>query len=106
MLWRVPPENHKNGEKTKKQLIRPLIPETLQLFELAETLNDSKYVFVSTWNKDNPVSRGALLGIPYDLTEFMYREEQIKMDHWSLQICGELLGLICLALQSHTLQKL
>lgn len=84
MLWRIPPENHKNGEKTKKALIRPLIPETLQLFELAETLNDSKYVFVSTWNKDNPVSRGALLGIPYDLTEFMYREEQIKMDHWSL----------------------
>lgn len=84
MIWFVPPENHKNGDKTKKPIIRPLIPETLQLFDLAATLNDSNYFFVTGKNKNQPVSRGALLSLPYDLTEYLLREEDIKIDHWSL----------------------
>lgn len=84
MTWIIPPENHKNGEKTRKPIIRPLIPETLQLFDLASTLNDSEYLFVTTKNKHQPVSRGALLSLPYDLTEYLFREEQITLDHWSL----------------------
>lgn len=84
MIWIVPPENHKNGEKTRKPLIRPLIPETLQLFDLAATLNDSEYLFVTAKNKHQPVSRGALLSLPYDLTEYLFREEQVTLDHWSL----------------------
>ncbi len=84
MTWIIPPENHKNGEKTRKPLIRPLIPETLQLFDLAATLNDSEYLFVTTKNKHQPVSRGALLSLPYDLTEYLFREEQVTLDHWSL----------------------
>lgn len=84
MIWIVPPENHKNGEKTRKPLIRPLIPETLQLFDLAATLNDSEFLFVTAKNKHQPVSRGALLSLPYDLTEYLFREEQVTLDHWSL----------------------
>ncbi|MBC68387.1 MULTISPECIES: site-specific integrase [Acinetobacter] len=84
MTWIIPPENHKNGEKTRKPLIRPLIPETLQLFDLAATLNDSEYLFVTAKNKHQPVSRGALLSLPYDLTEYLFREEQVTLDHWSL----------------------
>ena len=84
MTWIIPPENHKNGEKTRKPIIRPLIPETLQLFDLASTLNDSEYLFVTTKNKHQPVSRGALLSLPYDLTEYLFREEQVTLDHWSL----------------------
>ncbi|MCR4532363.1 tyrosine-type recombinase/integrase [Acinetobacter venetianus] len=84
MTWIIPPENHKNGEKTRKPIIRPLIPETLQLFELAATLNDSEYLFVTAKNKHQPVSRGALLSLPYDLTEYLFREEQVTLDHWSL----------------------
>ena len=33
MIWTVPKENHKNGKKTKKDLIRPLIPEILPLLK-------------------------------------------------------------------------
>lgn len=84
MTWTIPPENHKNGAKTRKPIIRPLIPETLQLFELVGTLNDSEYFFVSSANKDQPISRGALLSLPYDLTEYLCREENVKIDHWSL----------------------
>lgn len=84
MTWTIPPENHKNGAKTRKPIIRPLIPETLQLFELVATLNDSEYFFVSSVNKDQPLSRGSLISLPYDLTEYLYREENIKIDHWSL----------------------
>ena len=84
MTWTIPPENHKNGDKTRKPIIRPLIPETLQLFDLAATLNDSEYYFVSNRNKNQPISRGALLSLPYDLVEYLYREENIKVDHWSL----------------------
>ena len=61
-----------------------MIPETLQLFDLAATLNDSEYLFVTTKNKHQPVSRGALLSLPYDLTEYLFREEQVTLDHWSL----------------------
>lgn len=84
MTWTIPPENHKNGDKTRKPIIRPLIPETIQLFDLAATLNDSEYYFVSSRNKNQPISRGALLSLPYDLVEYLYREESIKVDHWSL----------------------
>src|SRR5690606_37145879 len=84
MTWTIPPDNHTNGAKTRKPIIRPLIPETLQLFELVGTLNDSEYFFVSSANRDQPISRGALLSLPYDLTEYLYREENAKIDHWSL----------------------
>ena len=84
MVWVIPPENHKNGDKTKKPLTRPLIPETLQLFDLAATLNDSKFFFVTSTNKEQPVSRGSLICIPYDITEYLHREDNISIDHWSL----------------------
>lgn len=84
MIWTIPPENHKMGVKTGKPLIRPIIPETLQLFDMAVSLNDSEFVFVSSWNRNSLISRGALLGIPTDLIEYLDREEGIKVDHWTL----------------------
>lgn len=84
MTWTVPPENHKMGDKTAKPIIRPLIPQTIRLFDIAQTLNDSEYLFVSSRNRQNMISRGALLGLPYDLMAFLDREENIKMNHWSL----------------------
>ncbi|WP_151959287.1 tyrosine-type recombinase/integrase [Acinetobacter bereziniae] len=84
MIWTIPAENHKTGLKSGKPLLRPLTKETLQLFELAATLNDSNYLFVSGKNKNQPLSRGALISLPYDLTEYLAREEDIKIDHWSL----------------------
>lgn len=84
MVWTIPPENHKMGEKTGKPIVRPIIPETLQLFDLAATLNDTAYMFVSTRDKASLISRGALLGLPYDIISYLEREEDVKMPHWSL----------------------
>lgn len=83
-VWLIPVENHKNGDKTGLPLIRPLIPETIKLFDLVSTLSDSEYLFTSSVNKNQPISRGALISLPYDLTEYLYREELLAIDHWSL----------------------
>ena len=83
-IWFIPVENNKNGAKTGKPLIRPLIPETIHLFDLVAALNDSEYLFTSSVNKMQPITRGALLSLPYDLTEYLYREEKLSIDHWSL----------------------
>lgn len=84
MIWTVPPENHKTGQKTGKPLIRPITKETLYLFDYAVALNDSEYLFVSNWNKAEPMAQGTLLSIPYQLMNIVDREAGKKMDHWSL----------------------
>ncbi|WP_387692370.1 tyrosine-type recombinase/integrase [Photorhabdus sp. RM71S] len=45
-IWTVPPVNHKTGRKSKKPIVRPIIPEAKELIEQAKKLNHgSEYLF-------------------------------------------------------------
>ncbi|MGJ0627401.1 tyrosine-type recombinase/integrase [Xenorhabdus bovienii] len=45
-IWIIPPANHKTGRRTKKPIIRPIIPKAKELIEQAKKLNyGSEYLF-------------------------------------------------------------
>ncbi|WP_063655410.1 tyrosine-type recombinase/integrase [Candidatus Arsenophonus triatominarum] len=45
-IWTVPPENHKTGRKSKKPIIRPIIPAAKELIKTAKKLSHgSDYLF-------------------------------------------------------------
>ncbi|CDM89109.1 tyrosine-type recombinase/integrase [Xenorhabdus bovienii] len=47
-VWIVPPKNHKTGRRSKKPIIRPIIPEVKELIEQAKKLNyESEFVFAT-----------------------------------------------------------
>ncbi|MDE1477478.1 site-specific integrase [Xenorhabdus bovienii] len=47
-VWIVPPKNHKTGRRSKKTIIRPIIPEVKELIEQAKKLNyESEFVFAT-----------------------------------------------------------
>ncbi|MCP9270519.1 site-specific integrase [Xenorhabdus sp. XENO-1] len=47
-VWIVPPKNHKTGRRSKKPIIRPIIPEVKELIEQAKKLNyGSEFVFAT-----------------------------------------------------------
>ncbi|MDE9475269.1 integrase family protein, partial [Xenorhabdus bovienii] len=47
-VWIVPPKNHKTGRRSKKPIIRPIIPEVKELIEQAKKLNyESEFLFAT-----------------------------------------------------------
>ncbi|MBD2786363.1 tyrosine-type recombinase/integrase [Xenorhabdus sp. DI] len=51
-VWVVPPKNHKTGRRSKKPIIRPIIPAAKKLIEQAKKLNyRSEYLFTVSGGK-------------------------------------------------------
>ena len=48
MVWTVPKENHKIGKKTKKPLIRPIIPEVIPVLEELFSYSPSELAICKT----------------------------------------------------------
>lgn len=57
----VPWENHKTGRKSKKPIIRPIIPEMLPLIKRAIDLAPGRFVFSKY--EDKPMSEGFHMSI-------------------------------------------
>jgi integrase len=73
MIWTVPPELAKpqdltDIEETAREIVRPILPETLPLFDRLFTLSNSdKYLFGNTrksQKQGEPLSEGAWLDVP------------------------------------------
>ncbi|AOM39982.1 tyrosine-type recombinase/integrase [Xenorhabdus hominickii] len=61
-VWIVPPANHKTGRRSKKPIIRPIIPAAKELIEHAKKLNGgSSYLF--TVSSGKPFARGSYIQI-------------------------------------------
>lgn len=72
MTWTVPPEHHKTGAKTKRPLVRPILPEMVHLWEQAIEFSPSdRYVFTAMQSKtakgDRLMSPGAIQDLPYKM---------------------------------------
>ncbi|MEQ1977136.1 site-specific integrase [Xenorhabdus sp. SGI240] len=69
-IWIVPPANHKTGRRTKKPILRPIIPAAKELIEQAKKLNlGSSYLFVVS--NGEPFSRGSYTNIVLTLNKKM-----------------------------------
>ncbi|MDE9483734.1 tyrosine-type recombinase/integrase [Xenorhabdus bovienii] len=81
-IWIVPPRNHKTGRKSKKPIIRPIIPKAKELIEQAKILNHrSEYLF--TVSGDKPFARGSHVQIVRVLNKKMARNLS-DHTHWSI----------------------
>ena len=83
-VWTVPAENHKLGAKTKKPLLRPIIPEIEPLIKEAFALSTSdRFVFTNSGDK-TVMSRSAPLQLPYNLMQWLRRHKKYEMEHWAM----------------------
>lgn len=82
-VWAVPPENHKLGQKTGKPLLRPIIPEIEPILKDAIALSEGKYLFNNA-GTDEPMGRSAPLALPYNIMQWLRKNDGYEMAHWSI----------------------
>ncbi|WP_334468642.1 tyrosine-type recombinase/integrase [Arsenophonus sp. PmNCSU2021_1] len=81
-IWTVPPENHKTGRKSKKPIIRPIIPAAEELIKTAKTMIcASDYLFTVSGGRPLRIN-GHNAFIPY-LNKKMARRSE-NYTHWSI----------------------
>ncbi|PHI31205.1 tyrosine-type recombinase/integrase [Budvicia aquatica] len=80
-VWTVPAENHKTGMKTKKPLIRPIIPEIHPLLEEAINFSCGDYIFSS---REVPLAQGFHLTLPGSVSSYIYKTYKITVPHFSI----------------------
>ncbi|WP_086953079.1 tyrosine-type recombinase/integrase, partial [Xenorhabdus innexi] len=82
-IWTVPPINHKTGRRTKKPIIRPIIPAANELIEQAKKLNyGSEYLFVTFEKK--PCSRSWHSKMIEHLSKKMSKHFNDTYSSWSI----------------------
>ncbi|PHM45613.1 tyrosine-type recombinase/integrase [Xenorhabdus miraniensis] len=57
-IWVIPPANHKTGRRTKKTIVRPIIPAAKELIEQAKKLNRGSDYLITLLNGE-PFSQGS-----------------------------------------------
>lgn len=83
-IWTVPVELNKTGKTTKKKIVRPIIPEFMPLITEALTLGrGGEYLFENTGTKE-PMGRRAPLSLPYNIMQYLRRNENYEMEHWTV----------------------
>ncbi|MDX7991383.1 tyrosine-type recombinase/integrase [Xenorhabdus littoralis] len=81
-VWIIPPRNHKTGRKTKKPIIRPIIPAAYELIEWAKELNHgSEYLFTAFDGR--PLGRAAHAQMIQSLSKKM-AVSLPDCEHWSI----------------------
>jgi len=84
MVWIVPPENHKTGKSTKKPLVRPIIPEVLPLIKTALDVSTNDTFLFGNSNSSDPMGRRAPLSLPYNIMQWLRKNKDYEMAHWSV----------------------
>lgn len=83
-VWTVPAENHKLGQMTGKGLVRPIVPEVLPLIDEAFSLSGrGKYLFNNS-GTSVPMGKGAPLALPYNVQQWLRKNHDYHMPHWSV----------------------
>lgn len=93
-VWSVPPEFHKTGQKTKRALERPIIPEIETLWRRAIEISGSdRFVFTSLKNRkdatENVMSKASAEDLPASLMRWALLNMRdsdsrpLVWDHWS-----------------------
>lgn len=83
-LWSIPPTHHKTGKRTRKPLVRPIIPEAEEMLkELFDHSSHSQYAIAKNL-RDIPQGRATLSDIPELIINASRRHLGIEMEHWTL----------------------
>lgn len=83
-LWLIPPTHHKTGKRTRKPLVRPIIPATEEMpNELFAQSAHSHYAIAKN-RRDVPQGRATLADIPQLVINTARRHLNTEMEHWTL----------------------
>lgn len=83
-VWTVPKENHKLGKMTGRALVRPIVPEVEPLLQEALQLSGrGKYLFNNNGTNE-PMGKGAPLALPYNVQQWLRKNLDYSMAHWSV----------------------
>lgn len=83
-VWTVPKENHKLGKMTGRALVRPIVPEVEPLLQEALQLSGrGKYLFNNNGTNE-PMGKGAPLALPYNVQQWLRKNLDYSMSHWSV----------------------
>lgn len=81
-VWTIPWENHKTGTKSKKPILRPIIPDVVPLLKRAIELAPGKYVF--SRYEDTAMSPSFHLSISANLVKFMLKAYKEQVPHFTV----------------------
>lgn len=87
MIWHVPPENHKMGDRTHKPIIRPLIPQIVPFIKYVFSLSpDScEYAFPNLKGKAyTKLSKSFQTTIPPYVNDNVRKRFDVEMQHWTM----------------------
>jgi len=83
MVWTIPASNHKAGKKSKKPLYRP-ITDNIKPFLLALfALSDGDFVLTNA-GESTQFSINAGVSLPYHINQWLRKNANYEMQHWSL----------------------
>lgn len=83
LTWTVPAEHHKTGKSSGKPLIRPILPETKDMFLMLFALSGCDYLLTNGADK-KPMSGSASVSLPYNLMQWLKKNQDYDMKHWSV----------------------
>ncbi len=84
--WTIPPEQHKTGARSRKAIVRPLIPQVEVLIKQAFELSppDCEWAFpIIRAQKYKPTQKGFQTTIPTYINENVKRYFDVEMNHWT-----------------------
>jgi len=83
-IWSIPPTHHKTGKRTRKPLLRPVIPEAEEMLkELFDQSPHSRFAMTNI-KRDVPQARSSLIDIPPRIRQSARRHLSSEMEHWTL----------------------
>ncbi|MBI1450413.1 integrase family protein [Acinetobacter sp. FL51] len=87
MIWCIPPENHKMGDRTHKPIIRPIIPQIVPFIQYVFSLSpDScEYAFPNLKGKVyTKLEKSFQTTIPSYVNENVRKRFDVQMQHWTM----------------------
>lgn len=86
MLWHVPPENHKMGDRTHKAIVRPIIPQIVPFIRNIFSLSpgDCEYAFPNLKGGAYTVNAKSFqTTVPIYVNENIKKRFGVKIEHWT-----------------------
>lgn len=87
MVWNVPAQNHKMGDRTHKPIVRPIIPEIIPVLDYAFSLSPAscEYAFPNIKAKAyTMLSKSFQTTIPPFIDDNIFKRFNVKIDHWTM----------------------
>lgn len=82
-IWVIPYERYKTSKITEKDVVRPILPDMEHLLRELMSLQDTPYLILNDDNS-NPMGEKAPLSLPYNLMQWLRKNHNYEMAHWSM----------------------